>query len=380
MVWDLAVIGAGPAGATAALAAMRANPEAHVLLLDRAEFPRDKACGDGIAVHVADQLHALGAPQVLAGAPPVTGLRLTTPGGITAAGRPRRANHVVPRAEFDARLVAAAVDAGAQLRTAKVRTLTSDGARVVLDDRHSARVVVAADGANSTVRRLLGLPANQGAHLGIAVRGYAPGDPGAVEQRIDMVADGWPAYAWDFPTGTGLRNVGVGVARDRLRGGKTALHQRLLTLYPEVDAASLRAHHLPFSSSRPQPAHGRVLLAGDAASLINPLSGEGIYYAVVSGRLAGEAAIRRPDTAGAAYRRALQAMLGRHFAHTTTLARVIRHRPLVEAAVTVAAKRRAAYDELVEIALGQGLLHVGTLAQVLAAYRPERRWERIRAR
>ena len=73
-------------------------------------------------------------------------------------------------------------------------------------------------------------------------------------------------------------------------------------------------------------------------------------------------------------------MLGRHFAHTTTLARVIRHRPLVEAAVTVAAKRRAAYDELVEIALGQGLLHVGTLAQVLAAYRPERRWERIRAR
>ncbi|MDQ3030459.1 MAG: geranylgeranyl reductase, partial [Actinomycetota bacterium] len=60
---------------------MRTDPAARVLLLDRADFPRDKACGDGIAVHVADQLRQLGAAQVLAGAPPITGLRLTTPGG-----------------------------------------------------------------------------------------------------------------------------------------------------------------------------------------------------------------------------------------------------------------------------------------------------------
>lgn len=379
-MWDLAVVGAGPAGATAALAAMRTDPAARVLLLDRAEFPRDKACGDGIAVHVADELRALGAGQVLAGAPLITGLRLTTPGGITAPGRPRRANHVVPRTEFDARLVAAAVDAGAQLSTAKVRTVTRDGSRVVLDDRHAARVVIAADGANSTVRRLLGLPANHGRHLGIAVRGYAPGDPADLEQRIDMVADGWPAYAWDFPTGTGLRNVGVGVVRDRLRGGKAALHERLVNLYPEVDTATLRAHHLPFSSSRPRPAHGRVLLAGDAASLVNPLSGEGIYYAVVSGRLAGEAALQQPDAAGAVYRRALHARLGRHFAHTRALAHLIRHRPLVEAAVAVAAGRRSAYDELVEIALGQGLVHAGTLARVLAAYRPGGLWKTACAR
>jgi geranylgeranyl reductase family protein len=379
-VWDLVVVGAGPAGATAALAAMRTDPAARVLLLDRADFPRDKACGDGIAVHVADQLRQLGAAQVLAGAPPITGLRLTTPGGVVAAGRPRRANYVVPRTDFDARLVAAAVDAGAQLHKTKVRTVTSDGPSVVLDEGHTARVVVAADGANSTVRRLLGLPANQGRHLGIAVRGYAPGDPAAVEQRIDMVADGWPAYAWDFPTGIGLRNVGIGVVRDQLRGGKTALHERLMQRYPETDAATLRAHHLPFSSSRPQPAHGRVLLAGDAASLINPLSGEGIYYAVVSGRLAGEAAIRRPDAAGAVYRRGLHATLGRHFFHTATLARVIRHRPLVEAAVRLAARRRPAYDELVEIALGQGLMRAGTLARVVASYRPASREEPACAR
>jgi flavin-dependent dehydrogenase len=177
-----------------------------------------------------------------------------------------------------------------------------------------------------------------------------------------------------------LRNVGIGVVRDQLRGGKTALHERLMQRYPETDAATLRAHHLPFSSSRPQPAHGRVLLAGDAASLINPLSGEGIYYAVVSGRLAGEAAIRRPDAAGAVYRRGLHATLGRHFFHTATLARVIRHRPLVEAAVRLAARRRPAYDELVEIALGQGLMRAGTLARVVASYRPASREEPACAR
>jgi geranylgeranyl reductase family protein len=367
-LFDLVVVGAGPAGAAAALEARRLRPGASVLLVDKAAFPRDKACGDGLGPHAVDELAALGAGGVLDGYPPIRGLRLRSPGGLEVAGEPARPNHVVPRAVLDARLVAAAQAAGVRLHRSGVRRLEQRDGLVVVDGELTARVVVGADGANSTVRRLLGGPANPDRALAIAVRGYAPAPAGRLEQLIAWVAEGWPAYVWWFPTGTGVANVGYGLLRSRFSGDRAELHRRLLSLLPgvEPDPASLRAHHLPFSSFRPPPGRGQVLLAGDAASLVNPLSGEGIYYALASGRLAARAALTAPREPVAAYRRLLGRAFGRHLRHSAVLARAIHAPALAEAGLGAAAASPALFDTLVELGLGQARITPRLLAALPA--------------
>ncbi|MEX2621416.1 MAG: NAD(P)/FAD-dependent oxidoreductase, partial [Egibacteraceae bacterium] len=361
--------GGGRAGAAAALAARGRRPDARILLIDRAEFPRDKPCGDAVAAHAGDELARLGVAEVLDGWPTVDRLRLRSPDGRVAARRCRRDNWVIPRRVFDARLVAAAGARGVERRTERVRRVEQRTGLVVLDGHTAARVVIGADGASSTVRRALGVVPNPPDHLAVAVRGYAPAPAGTPEQLIAMVAAGWPSYAWSFPVGDGSANVGYGLLRDRLDGGKAQLHDRLAAALPDMrpDPATLRAHHLPFSSRRPVPAVGRVLLAGDAASLINPLSGEGIYYALLSGRLAGACAVEDPAAAGRRYPRLLAAALGRHFTHTGVLARAIRHRRLVEGAVAAAAADQAVFDRMVDLTLGGGLVAPRPLGRVLAA-------------
>lgn len=358
-MWDLAVVGAGPAGSAAALAALSTRPDARVLLLDRADFPRDKSCGDGIAPHALDVLAAVGCHGAVDGYAPVSRLRLGFADGTPVAGSMRRAAYVVPRAVLDARLVDAAVARGAVLRRHRVREVDVLADRVVLDGEVAARAVVAADGASSVVRGQVGVPAPPDGHVAVAIRGYAPVTPGLEhEQVITFAPTGWPAYAWSFPVGDGRANVGYGeVLRPDRQLTRAHLLERLDALLPGAgaDAVGWRAHHLPLSSGRPRQPDGRVLLAGDALSLVNPLTGEGIYYAVLSGALAGRAALGRGD-GGRAYRLALRRELGRHLRHTTVAAALARRRWVVDAGVAAARADAGVFDDLVEIGLGRGLL------------------------
>jgi len=367
--WDLVVVGAGPAGSAAALGALRARPGARVLLLDRADFPRDKSCGDGVAPHALDELARLGVAHVLADRTPVCWLRLRSPGGREVAAVLRRPDVVIPRLLLDARLVDEAVRAGATLVRHQVRTLEITDGLVVLDGRLRARAVVGADGANGVVRRRLGLARQPQDALAVAVRGYAAAPPGEPEQVIVMDRRGWPAYAWSFAAGDGTANVGFGMLLPRLRatgrGGKSELHGRLRELLPGVEAGRLVSHHLPLSTARPRQPAGPVLLAGDAASLINPLTGEGIYYAVHSGRLAGTAAVTQADP-GTAYAVALQRELGRHLRHTTALARLTARSGVVDAGVAAAGRSPGVFEALVEVGLGRGLV-TGPLLRAMAS-------------
>ncbi|WP_067508437.1 NAD(P)/FAD-dependent oxidoreductase [Actinoplanes sp. TFC3] len=360
MTYDVAIVGAGPAGAIAAVAARRAG--ASVLLLDRAEFPRDKVCGDGIAAEAFDVLDSLGVTGIDHGCPPVERLRLVAPGGTEVARALPRPAHTVPRMIFDARLVEAAVAHGAELRRHTVRTLRYDPGGVEIDGDLRARVVIGADGAGSVVRRSLGHAPNPPGHLAIAIRGYGPaiGD----EQLIRTTSARWPAYAWSFPLGDGTANLGYG---EVLRGTaltKAYLKERLNDLLPGARPAGLRAHHLPLSTRRPPPARGPVLLAGDALSLINPFTGEGIFYAVLSGSLAGAAAATGPGQAAARYTAALQARLGRHLRHSRIATLLTQQPRVVDAAVRAARQDRAVFHRMVDLGLGDGVFDLRTIGRI----------------
>lgn len=369
---DLAIIGAGPAGAAAALAALQVTPDARVVMLDRSDFPRDKACGDGIAGNAVDELAALGANNIVAGYRPTTKLRLSGPYGASVAARMPRPHWVIPRRVFDARLVVAAERAGARRLIHRVRDLRQRVDGVDVDGFLLAGGVVAADGANSAVRRLLGWPRNPDRHLAVAVRGYLEVDPDDTEQLIDLVGDqNWPAYYWSFPVGDGVANVGYGVYVDDLTGGRSHLHPRVTERWGR-GVRDLLAHQLPMSSHRPIPGRDRILLAGDAASLINPLSGEGIYYAVLSGRLAAEALMCGQAGALARYRRALHRRLGHHLRTTSVAARFLRSRWLVDAAVAAAGRRPQHFEELSDLALGDGTVSLRAMGDVVGELRGAR--------
>lgn len=367
-VWDLVVVGAGPAGATAAIAARRADPSARVLVLDAADFPRDKVCGDGVAPHAMDVLAGLGVDTagLAAGTSPVNALRLVSPGGVVARQSFARTAFVIPRALLDARLVHAALDAGAVFERRRVRTVVQRDATVLVDGLIRARTVLGADGAESVVRRQCGAGTARPGTTAIALRGYTGADPWpADEQRLVMATAHWPAYAWVFPVDDGTANVGYGELLTTTPPTRAELTERLHDLLPDLSPVPLRGHRLPLSPGRPAVAHGRVLLAGDAASLINPLTGEGIYYAVLSGALAGTAATA-PDP-GRAYRRSLRHRLGGHLRHTDLLARLTGRPWLVDVATTAARDDRHAFDRLVEIGLGAGTLDLPLATAIVTA-------------
>ncbi|MEI4278360.1 NAD(P)/FAD-dependent oxidoreductase [Klenkia terrae] len=362
--WDVVVVGGGPAGAAAALAARRHG--ASVLVLDRSDFPRDKVCGDGIAPEALDVLAALGVDvdAVTAGYPAVPRLRLTSPSGRTVERAMHRPAVVVPRAVLDGRVLAAALDAGAQFRRHTVRRVTTGPAGVDVDGVLTAGVLIGADGAESVVRRALGIGPNRPDRLAIAIRGYAPaGDPGV--QVITTTDQRWPAYAWSFPIGDGRANVGYG---ELVSGGATraGLLEGLHRLLPGTAPEQLRAHRLPLSTGRPRQPDGRVLLAGDAVSLINPMTGEGIFYAVLSGALAGAAAAHGAD-AGRVFRTALQRRLGRHLQHTAAASRLSSRPWLMDAAFGAAAADQRVFDDVVALGLADGRLTARTLGSAVAS-------------
>lgn len=365
-IWDLAIVGAGPAGASAALSALQERSDARVLLLDRATFPRDKTCGDGIAPQALDVLAAIGARDVVDGWTPLGELELSQ--GSRVVRRPMaRPVYVIPREVFDARLVERAVAAGAQLIQHQVRDARMDGAHVVLDNAIRARTLISADGANSSIRAALAHPTP--GPRAIAIRGYAPTRPELAGRQIIRFGEGsrQPSYAWSFDRGDGICNVGYGeLVSDDSRPTRTLLLHRLEQSIPATveHGTCWRAHHLPLSGrgwGSEQP-DGPVLYAGDAAGLVNPMTGEGIYYAVLTGALAGRVAAREADSAdghadvGARYRNAVRAQLNRHLRHTWLAASLATHPAIVAAGITAASGDRQTFDDLVELGLGGGRL------------------------
>jgi menaquinone-9 beta-reductase len=357
-MWDVLIVGGGPAGCAAAASVLQRRPKASVLIVDKAEFPRDKPCGDavaGAALRVLNRLELDPGPLV-SGYPASDRLWLRSPGAVAVARLVRDPMHVVPRRVFDARLLAAVCARGATLRQYTVRRLRVLPDRVVLNDELQARAVVAADGAESTVRRCLGASANPPGRVAVAIRGYGAqltGQDGA--PMISMTREHWPAYAWSFPLPDGTANIGYGEVLTGRPLTRAALLRRLEAILPDgvPRPQTLRAHRLPLSTWRPRIRTGRVLLTGDAQSMINPFTGEGIYYAVLTGALAGAAAVHGA-AAGDLYRNLLRHRLGRHLRHTSLLAGLGSSPALIDALTRGAAADQRVFDDLLPLGLADG--------------------------
>lgn len=291
MRYDAIVVGAGPAGSTAARELARSGVS--VLLLDRARFPRGKPCGGGVTIRASREAGLDLGPVVERS---VYGARVTLRlGRAFERSYPEALSHMTQRSRLDAYLAERAAEAGADLREgvhAREVEVEGGGVRVrTKDDAYEGSTVVGADGANGVVAPALRLqPAGEAA---VGLEGNI-GVSGDVMERWERVValdlGALPGgYGWVFPKGDHL-NVGVGGWRylaPRLRS-----HLSALCRCYGFDAGALRAlrgHYVPMRRRGAAIARGPGLLVGDAAGLVDPLSGDGIYGAFVSGRLAARA-------------------------------------------------------------------------------------------
>lgn len=336
--YDVLIVGAGPAGSAAALSALAARPGARVAIVDRAAFPRDKVCGDGLTPAAVCVLEQLEVAEILTTRTQVRRWQVSGPGSHQFTASLARPAYVLPRRVLDAHLVAAAIARGVELIQARVTDINLDGAQVTVNGRWRAPSLVAADGANSVVRTHLGVPRHPARHTGVALRGYATVAPGEGLLDVRFVPGRlWPAYAWLFTAGDGRANVGVGTFDATTRTSRDELSGMLTDLFPDVDLESVMGHRLPLSSGGAQLTIGPVLLAGDAAGLIDPLTGEGVHTALLSGLLAGAASVTDPETAPAVYHGMIGASLGRRLRHLRIAARTTRQPRTLEAVVAAAA-------------------------------------------
>jgi geranylgeranyl reductase family protein len=353
---DVIVVGAGPAGAAAAVTLAEAGRD--VVVVDKARFPRDKICGDGLTTGALRLLERLGLePTAVPSWQTVDDVVVRGPSGHQVTfplprGRGTYAA-VARRRDLDAVLVDRARSAGAKVldghacvgvsaRPGDV-TVAVDGVGDI-DAAH----VVAADGMWSPVRK----------HLGLATPGYR-GEWHAFRQYFtgvgpraarDLVVwfepDLLPGYAWSFPLPDGRANVGFGIQR----GGKVARVQQMAALWPDLldrphvrevlgpDArpeSPHRAWPIPARIDRATLTGPRTLFVGDAATATDPLIGQ----ALLTGILAAEAVLDHggePAATAQAYRTAAERALVADHRMSLLLIRAVKHRKGVRAGLRLA--------------------------------------------
>ncbi|MDO8883062.1 MAG: geranylgeranyl reductase family protein [Pseudotabrizicola sp.] len=286
--FDVLVIGAGPAGSAAAITAVRAG--LRVALIDKAAFPRDKLCGGGVTARAHGYACAVFG-DLPAGLFHISRTVRFSNGTETLARLEQApAIYMTMRAGFDAALRARAIEAGAvDYCGHRMAHCVPDAGRVVLADGRvlTAPVVIGADGVHSAVARALFGRAFDPATIGFALEAEVPGGPGP-DTELDMTALPW-GYGWVFPK-TGGRTLGIGGVSVQDKDLRPRFHDWLRARGVDPATVKIKGHHLPSGASNAVPGRGAVLLAGDAAGLVDPITGEGIGWAILSGQLAAEAA------------------------------------------------------------------------------------------
>lgn len=369
---DVIVVGAGPGGSAAAYHCAAAGLQ--VLLLDKATFPRDKVCGDGLTPRAVAELVRMGVPlREEDGWIRNTGLRVLGGGHVIEMPWPELSSYpsfglARARASLDHLLLEHARTAGAKAlegttvtgplldeRTGRVvgvqARATAAGSRGETVT-YRAPVVVAADGVSARLATGLGLAKRRDRPMGVAVRTYfrtPRHDDPMMESHLELW-DGrpgesnlMPGYGWIFSLGDGTANVGLGSVSSTAAATKVDykdLFARWMAntpaeweLTPEHQVGPVRGAALPMGFNR-GPLYGRgLVLVGDAAGMISPFNGEGIAYALQAGRVAADAVVQsvaRPTAAGreralAMYQTRMKDDLGGYYTLGRVFVKLIEH-------------------------------------------------------
>lgn len=328
---DVIVVGAGPAGSSAA--AHLAGAGLEVVVLEKSAFPRDKICGDALTPRAVHELDLLGFDPEASGTwHRNRGLRLIGGGHRLEIDWPQVSgmpDHGLtrPRMRLDEDLARHAQRRGARLFeqvfatepilgpdgwVTGVRATGTDhrGRKVGPEAEFRAPVVIAADGVSARMAVKLGLAKRDDRPMGVAVRTYYSSPRHAdpyIESWLELrpksgpdgrLGDPMPGYGWLFPLGDGTINVGLGMLDTSPQFGKVdyrkVLHDWIDAMgaewgiEPDTALEPVRSAALPMAFNRTPHFHRGVLLVGDAAGMVNPFNGEGIDYALEAGRLAAQ--------------------------------------------------------------------------------------------
>ena len=389
-VYDVVVVGAGPAGSACGYWLAEAGWD--VVVVEKKQFPREKTCGDGLTPRGVRQLADMGLEGALAGSHRYTGLRAVGFGRTMEMRWPQHPNfpdygYIITRHDLDGLVAARAEAAGATVLqgTEVVAPLVDDSVAptqplptlsgVSVKDKTGGsraikgRYVVVADGSNSRMGRMLGTTRRRDLPLGMALRGYYRSDrhdDQFIESHLDIRdAEGnvVPGYGWIFPMGDGRVNVGVGLLStdQRWKGINTTHLMDAFVGYapaswglsPETSCGPPTGGKLPMGLSVGPWAGGNVLIAGDACGVINPFNGEGIAYGYETGRLAasalGHALTGEGTEALLDYERELNVAYGPYYKVARAFVHLISHPEAMRLCVSLGMRSDALMNVLLRI-------------------------------
>ena len=399
-LYDVLIIGAGPSGSNAAISYKNLNPNLKVGLIDKSIFPRDKSCGDAIGPGVISALKRFNNQHILDNEPQVVSTTLYGPENIGIQNYiPEVKNkedsivYVIPRIDLDNRILNLAKDLDVDVFEGysfvsfekdldnKLVVEIKNGDNIT---KLGAKILVGADGANSRVRKQLNVNTNSDWHKAIAIRAYidSPNYLEIFKERtlmFEINVSAEKGYAWAFPSKGNLLNIGIGVPLNIFKKEKLDINVLLQDFITQLTNRGVvvenirdeKSYLLPFASSRPKFRNDiNVALIGDASSMINPMSGEGIFYGMEAGYLLAKNTYNLIDSPElskgiADYEKAFSKRFRKHYL-SCALARLLLQSPfMTKRLLKVASNDQNTIDFVVELLFDEAYLTFGEVMKIV---------------